>query len=242
MGKTEKNKIKEGRVLIVGLGGLGGPAALYLAAAGLGTIGLVDAEKVELSNLHRQIIHFTADIGRLKVDSARDKVLKINNQVTVKIHPVALNGDNAGPIIREYQVVLDGTDNFPTKFLLNDVCYQERVPLVHAGALRFLGQVMTIIPGESACYRCLFLEPPPLEAVPTCQEAGVLGPMVGQMGIIQATEALNYIAGQRLLLVNRLLTCDALSQRWRHVEVAPNPDCPLCNKRGDKSRPKALMV
>lgn len=225
-------RLKEGRVLIVGLGGLGSPAALYLAAAGLGTIGLADAEPVELSNLHRQIIHFTADVGRLKVESAREKLLRINERVNVEIYPVALNGDNAASIIRKYQMVLDGTDNFPAKFLLNDVCCQEKVPLVHAGALRFLGQVMTIIPGESACYRCVFLEPPPAEAVPTCQEAGVLGPMVGHLGIIQAAEALNYILGRRPLLVNRLLTCDALGQRWREVEVAPNPDCPLCDNRG----------
>lgn len=229
-------------MLIVGLGGLGAPAALYLTAAGLGSIGLMDSERVELSNLHRQIIHFTPDLGRFKVESARDKISRINDQVKIEIYPQALNADNAGPLIREYQVVIDGTDNFPAKFMLNDVCYLEKVPLIHAGVLRFLGQVMTIIPGESACYRCLFLEPPPPEAVPSCQEAGVLGPMVGQMGIIQATEALKYIAGEGSLLINRLLTCDALSMRWREVAVVPNPDCPLCGKTGVRSWSLSSLV
>lgn len=230
LSKRETERLSQGSVLIVGAGGLGSPAALYLAAAGVGTIGIADGDRVELSNLQRQIIHTTKEVGRFKTESAKEKVGSLNSVIKVITYNGRVGDDNALDLFKDYQVVIDGTDNFPSKFLINDACYLTGVPLVHAGVLRFLGQVMTIIPGESACYRCIFLEPPPPEVVPTCSEAGVLGAMVGTMGAIQATEVLKYILGIGKLLTNRLLSLDALSMKWREIELKRNPNCPLCGK------------
>ena len=228
LGHLEIERIRSGRVLVVGAGGLGSPAILYLAASGVGVLGIADPERVELSNLQRQIVHSTCDLGRWKVESAREKALMISPLTKVEIYPFRLREENAGGIIGNYHLVIDGTDNFATKFLLNDLCHSSGVPLVHGGVLRFLGQVMTIIPGKSACYRCVFMGPPPEGAIPTCEEAGVMGAMVGQMGIIQATEALKYLTGLGELLTDRILVCDALTMRWREVQVRRNPECPLC--------------
>lgn len=218
----------KGRVLIVGLGGLGSSAAFYLAAGGLGSIGLVDPEKVELSNLHRQVIYFSSDLGRLKVEAAKEKINRLNQEIEVNPYPVTLGGENAWELISGYQLVIDGTDNVEAKFCLNDYCYFARVPLIHAGALGYVGQVMTIIPGQSACLRCLFPDPPPMETMLSCQQAGILGPLVGLMGLIQATEAVKFITGVGQLLKGRLLTCDGLRLKWREVEISKNEECPLC--------------
>lgn len=217
--------------MIVGVGGLGSSAAFYLAAGGMGTIGLVDPEKVELSNLHRQVIYLTSDLGRLKVEAAKERINALNRRIEVNSHPVLLGKDNAQELISNYQLVIDGTDNVEAKFRLNDYCYFARVPLVHAGARGFVGQVMTIIPGQSACLRCLFPDPPPMEAMLSCQEAGILGPLVGLIGLVQATEAVKIIAGVGRPLHGRLLTCDASSLKWREVAISKNEECPLCGAK-----------
>jgi len=197
--------IMKSKVLIIGAGGLGAPVALYLAAAGVGTIGIADGDNVDLSNLQRQIIHFTPDVALLM-------------------------SDNIGQIIREYDFVIDGTDNFASKFLINDACILEKKPLSHGGILRFTGQTMTIVPGESACYRCVFNEPPPKDSVPTCSEAGVLGAIAGMLGTIQAAEALKYITGAGNVLTNNLLTFDALNMDFRKVQLRKRNDCPVCGQ------------
>ncbi len=177
------------KVLIIGAGGLGAPAALYLAAAGVGTIGIADADVVDLSNLQRQVIHSTADIGRPKVESARDSMLAINPEITVQTYYEYITSENIREIIRDYDFILDGTDNFPAKFLINDACVLEGKPFSHAGIIRFEGQLMTYVPGQGPCYRCVFKEPPPKDAVPTCREAGVIGAVAGVIGCLQAMEA-----------------------------------------------------
>src|SRR3989339_1878709 len=183
-------KLLEGKVLVVGAGGLGSPAALYLAAAGVGTIGIIDNDVVDITNLQRQIIHTTPDINRPKVISAKEKIEKINPDVKVKTYHELLTTDNINDIFSEYDFILDGTDNFPTKFLINDACVMAKKPLVHAGIFRFEGQMLTILPGKGPCYRCLFPDPPPPGLVPSCQEAGVLGCVAGVMGTLQATETI----------------------------------------------------
>ncbi len=226
-GKGQK-RLLSSRILIIGAGGLGSPAALYLAAAGVGTIGIVDMDVVDLSNLQRQIIHTTEDLDRPKVESAREKIAGLNPDVTVTTYPFALTAANAREIVAGYDVILDGTDNFPAKFLINDLAVMTRKPLVHGGILRFVGQVLTVLPGESACYRCLFREPPPAGAVPTCSEAGVLGVIAGVIGTIQATEAIKILLEKGHLLTNRLMTYDALTTTFRPVSVRRSPKCPVC--------------
>ncbi len=216
------------RVLIVGAGGLGAPAALYLAAAGVGTVGIVDNDHVDISNLQRQIIHFTKDIGVAKVESAAEKMQAINPGIRVRTHPAFLCADNIREIIRDYDFVIDGADNFPTKFLVNDACVMEGIPFSHGGILRFDGQTMTIVPGKSACYRCTFRTPPPADAVPTCSQAGVLGAIAGMLGTIQAAEALKFITGAGELLTNALLTFDARTMHFRRIPLRPQDDCPVC--------------
>ena len=228
VGGGGQEKLLSSKVLIVGAGGLGSPAALYLAAAGVGTIGLIDADKVDLTNLQRQIIHFTADVGVEKVKSAQAKINAMNPDVTVKTYKQWARADNIGEIVREYDFVIDGTDNFPTKFLINDACYFEKVAFSHAGILRFDGQLITVIPDESACYRCLFEGPPPVGAVPSCSQAGVLGVLAGIIGSLQATEAIKYLLGLGDLLTNSLLTYDAMKMNFRKLNLSRNPDCPLC--------------
>jgi molybdopterin/thiamine biosynthesis adenylyltransferase len=226
-GKGQK-KLLAGKVLIVGAGGLGSPAALYLAAAGVGTIGLADADVVDLSNLQRQVIHRTADIGTPKVQSARDKMLAINPDLNVVTHQTWLNSENIMEIVSAYDFIVEGTDNFAAKFLVNDACVLAGKPFSHGGILQFLGQTMTVIPGESACYRCLFPTPPEPGSIPTCAQAGVLGVLPGVIGTLQATEAIKYLLGVGELLNNRMLIYDALDGEFTKVEIKRNPQCPLC--------------
>ncbi len=227
VGVEGQEKISQAKVLIVGAGGLGAPVALYLAAAGVGTIGIVDGDVVDLSNLQRQVIHFTADVGRPKVESAREKILAINPKCNVITHRAFLMADNALDIISGYDFIVDGTDNFPVKFLINDACVMAGKPFSHGGILRFEGQTFTHVPG-SACYRCLFKEPPPPGLVPTCSEAGVLGAIAGMLGTIQAAETLKYITGVGQLLTNQLLTFDAKTMEFRKIKTSRNHRCPVC--------------
>ncbi|MBA7628799.1 Sulfur carrier protein adenylyltransferase [subsurface metagenome] len=230
VGGVGQEKLLSSKVLIVGAGGLGSPAGLYLAAAGVGTIGIVDADKVDLANLHRQIIHHTSDVGTEKVKSAETKMRAINPEVKVKTYHQWVKANNIRQIIREYDFVIDGTDNFVTKFLINDACYFERIPFSHAGILKFYGQLITILPGETTCYRCIFNAPPPAGVVPSCSQAGVLGVLPGVIGSLQATEAIKYLLGLGRLLTDTLLTYDALEMEFRAVRLDRNPNCPLCGK------------
>ncbi|MCK4960697.1 MAG: ThiF family adenylyltransferase, partial [Planctomycetes bacterium] len=225
-------------VLIVGTGGLGAPAALYLAAAGIGTLGLVDADTVDITNLQRQIIHHTDDIGVDKVRSAENKIGAINPDVTVNTYKTRAKADNIAEIVADYDFIIDGTDNFPAKFLMNDACYFEKKPLSHAGVLRFDGQLITIVPDESTCYRCIFDSPPPANAAPSCSQAGVLGVLAGVVGSLQATEAIKYILGLGELLTDKLLTYNALTMEFRKVSLKKNPKCPIC---GDNPRITKLI-
>jgi len=230
VGGVGQEKLLSSKVLIVGAGGLGSPAALYLAAAGVGTIGIIDADKVDLTNLQRQIIHHTSDLGVEKVKSAENKMRAINPEVTVKTYHQPAKAGNIREIIREYDFVIDGTDNFPAKFLINDACYFEKIPFSHAGILKFYGQLITVLPGETTCYRCIFNAPPPAGAVPSCSQAGVLGVLAGVIGSLQATEAIKYLLGLGRLLTDTLLTYDALEMEFRAVKLNRNPNCPLCGE------------
>ncbi|MDO8682198.1 MAG: molybdopterin-synthase adenylyltransferase MoeB [Armatimonadota bacterium] len=230
VGGKGQEKLLASRVLIVGAGGLGAPASMYLAAAGVGTIGLIDGDNVDLSNLQRQIVHFTDDLGSPKVDSAAEKLTAINPAVQVETYHERATAGNIMDIVRQYDFVLDGTDNFPAKFLINDACYFAGIPFSHAGILRFDGQLFTTVPGQSACYRCVFGGPPPPGAVPSCSQAGVLGAMAGVIGCLQATEALKFLLGVGDLLTDRILVFDALKMSFREVKVKRNPRCPLCGE------------
>ncbi|HEX2999188.1 MAG TPA: ThiF family adenylyltransferase, partial [Armatimonadota bacterium] len=205
-------------------------AALYLAAAGVGTIGLVDGDVVDRTNLQRQIAHFTPDIGTPKVESAARKLQALNPSVRVRTYETRANAANILELVSGYDFVLDGTDNFPAKFLVNDACYFARVPFSHAGILRFDGQLFTVLPTQTACYRCLFDSPPPAGAVPSCSQAGVLGSMAGVIGCMQATEALKYLLGVGELLTDRMVIFDALRFRFREAKFRRNPRCPLCGE------------
>jgi molybdopterin/thiamine biosynthesis adenylyltransferase len=227
IGVAGQEKLLSSKVLIIGAGGLGAPAGLYLAAAGIGTIGIADADKVDVTNLQRQVIHHTPDIGKEKVQSAADKMRAINPDVDVITHHTFVSATNIRDIIRPYDFVIDGTDNFAAKFLINDACYFENKPFSHAGILRFQGQLITVVPG-SACYRCIFDAPPPPGAIPSCSQAGVLGVLAGVIGSLQATEAIKYVLGIGQLLTNGLLTYDALTMRFRKIDIAKNPKCRLC--------------
>ncbi len=226
-GKGQK-KIAGAKVLVVGAGGLGSPVALYLAAAGVGTLGLIDYDTVDRSNLQRQVLHHTPDLGRPKVQSAKEKIGLLNPDVTVDTHHDRLNAHNARDYIAPYDVVIDGVDNFPAKFLINDACYFATTPLIHGGILRFEGRVFSILPGQSACYRCIFNQPPPPGLVPGCQEAGIIGVVAGIIGTIQATEALKLILGIGHPLTDRLLDFDARRTAFREIRTRRNPACPLC--------------
>ncbi len=231
VGGVGQEKLLASKVLIIGAGGLGSPAALYLAAGGIGTIGIVDGDKVDLTNLQRQIIHHTSDVGVEKVKSAENKIREINPDVTVNTYHQLAKADNIRDIIRDYDFVLDGTDNFAAKFLINDACYFERKAFSHGGILRFDGQLITILPGQTTCYRCIFSAPPPAGAVPSCSQAGVLGVLAGVIGSLQATEAIKYLLGIGDLLTNTLLTYNALSMEFRRVTLNKNPDCPICGQK-----------
>jgi adenylyltransferase/sulfurtransferase len=228
LGGTGQQKIKDAKVLVVGAGGLGSPAAFYLAAAGVGTLGLVDSDHVDLTNLQRQILHTTEDTGRPKVDSAREKLEAMNPNVEVKTYNQYLNKDNVEAIIADYDIIVDGVDNFPTRYLLNDACVMAGKPLVEAGIMQFSGQLTTIMPGEGPCYRCIFAEPPKEGAIPSCQEAGVLGAIAGTIGTLQATEVLKLITGIGRPLVGRMLVYDAKDLSFREVEVKKSDNCDVC--------------
>ncbi|MDZ7641403.1 MAG: molybdopterin-synthase adenylyltransferase MoeB [Desulfurivibrio sp.] len=230
IGVEGQERISDARVLIVGAGGLGSPAALYLAAAGVGTIGIVDGDVVDLSNLQRQIAHFSKDVGVAKVVSAAEKMGAINPDVKVITHQLLLCADNIRGVIGDYDFVIDGTDNFPTKFLVNDACVLAGIPFSHGGILRFDGQTMTVLPGETACYRCAFRQPPPPDAVPTCSQAGVLGAIAGMLGTIQAAEALKFATGVGQLLTNTLLSFNALDMNFRRIPLRRQENCPLCGE------------
>jgi len=227
VGLQGQEKICASKVLIIGLGGIGSPAALYLAAAGVGTLGLADGDKVDVSNLQRQIIHSTVDIGRLKTVSAGDRIAAIDPEVKVVTHDAWVDGANIANIIKDYDFIIDGTDNFIAKFLINDACVLGKKPFSHGGVMAFEGQALTYVPG-STCYRCIFTAPPPIGALPTCAEVGVFGAVVGILGAIQATEALKYIVGTGDLLVNRLLRFDAQGMTFRTVNFQRNLECPVC--------------
>ena len=228
VGVVGQEKLMAAKVLIIGAGGLGSPVGLYLAAAGVGTIGIIDSDSVEISNLQRQIAHFTKDIGLSKVDSAAEKMKAINPDITVRTYYDFLCAENIAEIIKDYDFVIDGTDNFPTKFLVNDACIFLGIPFSHGGILRFNGQVMTVLPGRTACYRCSFRKPPPPDAVPSCAQAGVLGAVAGMLGTIQAAEALKFITGAGELLTNGLLTFDAKNMTFRKIRLMKQEDCPVC--------------
>ncbi|MBO8141842.1 MAG: molybdopterin-synthase adenylyltransferase MoeB [Firmicutes bacterium] len=230
VGGVGQQKLKEARVLIVGAGGLGSPAAFYLAAAGIGTIGIVDDDVVDLSNLQRQILHRTQDVGTPKVESARRALEDLNPGVKVVPYRFRLDAGNVMDLIREYDVIVDGVDNFATRYLLNDACVMAGKPLVDAGILRWDGLVMTIRPGEGPCYRCVFPEPPPPGAIPSCQEAGIIGAIAGIMGTIQALETVKLILGVGETLTGRLLVVDALEGRFRQVTARRDPGCPVCGE------------
>jgi molybdopterin/thiamine biosynthesis adenylyltransferase len=228
IGEAGQQKLLSSKVLLVGAGGLGSPAALYLAAAGIGTIGIIDSDRVELSNLQRQIIHHTADLNIEKVKSAQTKMQAINPDVAVKTYHQHAKADSIRQIIRQYDFVIDASDNFATKFLINDACFFEKKPFSHAGVLRFDGQLITILPGRSACYRCIFHSLPPADVARSCSRAGVLGVLPGVIGTLQATEAIKYLLGIRDLLTDTLLTYNALTMEFRKVRFRRNPNCPLC--------------
>jgi adenylyltransferase/sulfurtransferase len=228
-GKGQK-KISDARVLMIGAGGLGCPVGYYLAAAGVGTIAIVDNDEVELSNLQRQIAHSVNTLGVNKADSAKKTFEALNSDVNVIAIKERINSKNILDIMKDYDIVIDGTDNFPTRYLINDACVMLKKPLVSGAILRFEGQVTTILPGEGHCYRCLFEEPPPPGLVPSCQEAGVLGVLPGVIGALQATEVLKLILGKGKPLSNQLLIYDALGVNFRKVKVPKNKDCPVCGE------------
>ncbi|MSQ07311.1 MAG: molybdopterin-synthase adenylyltransferase MoeB [Dehalococcoidia bacterium] len=227
VGSRGQRKLLESSALIVGAGGLGSPSAVYLALAGVGKIGIVDFDVVELSNLQRQILHHTSDVGRPKVQSARDNILAYNPGVNVVLHETRLESDNAMEIIGQYDMVINGADNFATRYLVNDACYLLNKPLVDGSILIFDGQSTVFMPGKG-CYRCLFPKPPPPGSVPNCAEAGVLGSLTGLVGSIQATEALKLMLGIGKSLASRYLLIDALDMSFREVKMKRDPKCPLC--------------
>ena len=228
VGVKGQKKLLNASVLIIGAGGLGAPAALYLAAAGVGTIGIVDADEVDLSNLQRQVIHTTNDVGKAKVKSAAETMEAINPDVTVKTYRTFVDSTNIMDLIKDYDFIIDGTDNFPAKFLINDACVMAGKPFSHAGIIRFKGQLMTYVPGEGPCYRCVFKNPPPKDAVPTCKQAGVIGAMGGVIGSLQAMEAIKYIIGKGELLTGKLLTYDALKMEFHTIKLPKDHHCAVC--------------
>ncbi len=223
-----QTRLKAARVLCIGAGGLGSPFALYIAAAGVGTIGLVDFDVVDLSNLQRQILHTTADVGRPKIDSAEDKLKALNPDLVVRRHPHPIDSSNALDIFADYDVIVDGTDNFATRYLVNDACVLLGKPNVYGSIFRFDGQASVFFPPHGPCYRCLYPEPPPPDLVPNCAEGGVLGILPGMIGVVQATETVKLILGTGRHLIGRLLLYDALDMTFREMKVRKNPRCPIC--------------
>jgi adenylyltransferase/sulfurtransferase len=230
VGIEGQKKLKAAKVLLVGTGGLGAPLGLYLAAAGIGKIGLVDFDVVDFTNLQRQVIHATKDVGRNKIDSAAEKMLAINPNVQIAKHEVALTSENALEILKDYDYVVDGTDNFPTRYLVNDACVLLGKPNVYGSIFRFEGQSTVFATEGGPCYRCLYPEPPPPGLVPSCAEGGVLGILPGTIGLIQATETVKLILGIGEPLIGRLLLYDALGMRFRELKLRKNPECPICGE------------
>jgi sulfur-carrier protein adenylyltransferase/sulfurtransferase len=231
VGESGQARLKDASVLIVGAGGLGCPAALYLAAAGVGRIGIVDADVVELNNLQRQILHDTRGVGGLKTESARTRLRELNPHVDVATYHTKLSSANALGILREYDVVIDATDNFPARYLISDACVLLGKPDIYGSAVRFDGQASVFAAGDAPCYRCLFPEPPAPGTVPNCAEGGVFGVLPGMVGVIQATEAIKHIVGIGDTLAGRLLLVDALRMQFRTIELARDPQCPACGTR-----------
>lgn len=229
IGEKGQEKLLSSRVLIVGAGGLGSPIAMYLAAAGVGTIGIVDDDNVDLTNLQRQIIHTTQSIGMPKTLSARKRIEALNPDISVNTYVQRIDSGNVKSIFGDYDFVLDATDNFETKFLVNDTCVEMGKPFSHGGIVRFSGQLMTYVPGEGPCYRCVFKNPPPKDAVPTCRQAGVIGAMGGVIGSLQAMEAVKYIIGKGQLLTGYLLTYDALTMEFHKIKLPKDThNCAVC--------------
>jgi molybdopterin/thiamine biosynthesis adenylyltransferase/rhodanese-related sulfurtransferase len=228
IGEEGQAKLLDSKALLIGAGGLGSPAALYLAAAGVGTIGLVDDDVVDASNLQRQVIHTTDRVGTLKGESAKTTLNALNPDVTVNVYPERVTSDNVLELMADYDVVVDGADNFPTRYLLNDASLMTRTPLVHSSILRFEGHASVFLPYEGPCYRCLFPEPPPPDMAPSCGEAGVLGVLCGVMGSLQANEAIKVLLGIGDTLAGRLLIYDALAMAFTELKVRRDPDCPAC--------------
>ena len=226
-----QSRLKAARVLCIGAGGLGSPTALYLAAAGVGTIGIVDFDDVDLSNLQRQILHGTKDIGRSKLESARDRLRDINPEIEIELHECRFSSENASQLVTQYDLVVDGSDNFPTRYLSNDVCVFARKPNVYGSVFRFEGQTTVFAPHlDGPCYRCLFPEPPPPDSVPNCAQAGVLGVLPGIIGMLQAIETIKLIVGIGEPLVGRLLHFDALKVKFRELNLRRDPECPVCGE------------
>jgi sulfur-carrier protein adenylyltransferase/sulfurtransferase len=238
VGIDGQRKLKAARVLCVGAGGLGAPASMYLAAAGIGTLGLVDFDAVDASNLHRQVIYDTTDVGKGKLEAARDRLTAMNPSVKVVMHEVALTSKNALDVLKDYDVILDGTDNFQTRYLVNDACVLLGKPNAYGSIFRFDGQASVFAVKGGPCYRCLYPEPPPPGLVPSCAEGGVLGVLPGVIGVIQATEAIKLILGSGQPLIGRLLLYDALQMRFRELKLRRDPDCPIC---GDHPTIHALI-
>src|SRR6266436_4960820 len=228
VGMEGQLKLKAAKVLCVGTGGLGSPLALYLAAAGVGTLGLVDFDVVDFTNLQRQIIHFTSDVGRPKLDSAADKLHDLNPMIEIKKFEERLTSANALRLFKQFDIIVDGTDNFPTRFLVNDACVFTGKPNVYGSIFRFEGQASVFAAKDGPCYRCLYPEPPPPGLVPSCAEGGVLGILPGLVGLIQATEAIKLILGTGEPLIGRLLLVDALGMKFRELKLRKNPDCVVC--------------
>lgn len=230
IGVAGQEKLKAARVLVVGAGGLGSPSTLYLAAAGVGTLGLIDNDRIDVSNLQRQVLYDTRQVGEPKVEAAQRRLRALNPEINVEVHDVELRAANIAAIVARYDVVLDGTDRFATRYIVNDACVMLRKPLVSAAIHRFEGQALTYVPDRGPCYRCLFPDPPAAGLVPNCAEAGVLGVLPGVMGSIQATEAIKLIVGAGELLVGRLLTYDALGLRFAEFRFERRDDCPVCGR------------
>ncbi len=228
VGMEGQRRLKAARVLCIGAGGLGSPAALYLAAAGVGTLGLVDFDAVDLTNLHRQVLHGTRDIGRPKLESAAETLRDINPHIALELHSTRLDPSNARELIAAYDVILDGTDNFPTRYLVNDACVLEQRPNAYGSIFRFEGQASVFATKSGPCYRCLHPEPPPPGLIPSCAEGGVLGVLPGIIGTIQATETIKLILGIGEPLIGRFLIFDALKMRFRELKLQKDPDCPVC--------------
>lgn len=226
IGTDGQHLLKKARILVVGAGGLGSPAALYLAAAGVGRLGIVDGDTVELSNLHRQVLHSVAFLGKPKVESAKTALSALNPNIEIQAYPIRLVEENTASIFKEYDLIVDGTDNFKTRYLINDTAFRLKKPVAHGSVLKFEGRVTLLLPDKGPCYRCLFPEPPPIEAAPSCAEAGVVGALPGVIGTLQAMETIKWILGAPGTLVGRLLLYDGLNSQFREIQTERDTQCP----------------